>query len=526
MTASDNNIEILLFPQFSEGSTPDFDSCLNNINVVVQKYAENYLWHVDKLTFDSSCVNHHSDTFSYKKDSLPPYIYTSLCFGENVEDEWFIVYILLQISKDIPGIIIRVWDADGEFLLIEAADHLPNWCNPDSCCEKVFLYKGDVHIVQYGPQQDDAIKDENCLNVQDLLNFIRNNEDKTKAITQVQIDIQRKVKGYPDIIQEQVHYTHAYIPVTIAKILKAQPHLISHVTRAFCQRDALDMKTVKNFPHFSSETKVMQRIKFTKCLYAMLVSNQYVHPCIPVSSNPDHKTHSIGVKLMCGFEILLSQDLLEGSKEYKELESMARDFYMKNQGGDVVERSIGNDILDLMQDSTLVLPDEPLLPADSDSWMSISSQDLDQILQEKFGMTSNSCGDAGRQDLVSSAINKFLHHSSGLEGAEFPHGDEDKLVNGDQVPHQEPKPDSSISQPSSGISQSANSISQSSSSISQSANSTTKTVRFKGEDSTMDVSDEECAVDFNLDEFSAAINKMLGKYQFFSSLVMVMNGPG
>lgn len=47
------------------------------------------------------------------------------------------MYILLQISKDIPGIIIRVWDADGEFLLIEAADHLPNWCNPDSCCEKV-----------------------------------------------------------------------------------------------------------------------------------------------------------------------------------------------------------------------------------------------------------------------------------------------------------------------------------------------------------------------------------------------------
>ncbi|XP_017301091.1 protein ecdysoneless homolog, partial [Diaphorina citri] len=446
---------------------------------VVQKYAENYLWHVDKLTFDSSCVNHHSDTFSYKKDSLPPYIYTSLCFGENVEDEWFIVYILLQISKDIPGIIIRVWDADGEFLLIEAADHLPNWCNPDSCCEKVFLYKGDVHIVQYSPQQDDDIKDENCLNVQDLLNFIRNNEDKTKATTQVQNNIQRKVKVYPDIIQEQVHYAHAYIPVTIAKILKVQPHLISHVTRAFCQRDALDMKTVKNFPHFSSETKVMQRIKFTKCLYAMLVSNQYVHPCIPVSSNPDHKKHSIGVKLMCGFEILLSQvqdrkgrcekqwnqslvqftpgfcsssflsvnltvflvfgkregtskpviqvpgyfkDLLEGSKEYKELESMARDFYMKNQAGDVVERSIGNDILDLMQDSTLVLPDEPLLPADSDSWMSISSQDLDQILQEKFGMTSNSCGDAGRQDLVSSAINKFLHHSSGVEGAEFPHG--------------------------------------------------------------------------------------------------------
>ncbi|XP_026682372.1 protein ecdysoneless homolog [Diaphorina citri] len=371
----------------------------------------------------------------------------------------------------------------------------------------------------------------------------------SRIFTQVQIDIQRKVKGYPDIIQEQVHYTHAYIPVTIAKILKAQPHLISHVTRAFCQRDALDMKTVKNFPHFSSETKVMQRIKFTKCLYAMLVSNQYVHPCIPVSSNPDHKTHSIGVKLMCGFEILLSQvqdrkgrcekqwnqerglsfkyRSLDGglSFKYRSLDGGLSFKYRSLDGGlSFKYRSLDGGLsfkyrsLDRglsfkyrSLDGGLSFKYRSLDGADS--WMSISSQDLDQILQEKFGMTGNSCGDAGRQDLVSSAINKFLHHSSGLEGAEFPHGDEDKLVNGvlvdedklvngDQVPHQEPKPASSISQPSSGIS-------QSSSSISQSANSTTKTVRFEGEDSTMDVSDEECAVDFNLDEFSAAINKML-----------------
>lgn len=39
----------------------------------------------------------------------------------------------------IPDLIIRLWDSDGEFLLIEAADHLPKWCNPESCFEKVII---------------------------------------------------------------------------------------------------------------------------------------------------------------------------------------------------------------------------------------------------------------------------------------------------------------------------------------------------------------------------------------------------
>jgi len=31
-----------------------------------------------------------------------------------------------------------VIDSDGEFLLIEAAECLPNWANPDNCDQRVF----------------------------------------------------------------------------------------------------------------------------------------------------------------------------------------------------------------------------------------------------------------------------------------------------------------------------------------------------------------------------------------------------
>lgn len=59
------------------------------------------------------------------------------------------------------------------------------------------------------------------------------------------------------------------------------------------------------------------------------------------------------------------QDLLEGSKDYKELESMAREFFMKNHSNNLPKRTIGNNILDLLQDSSIELMSQKhLLPAD------------------------------------------------------------------------------------------------------------------------------------------------------------------
>lgn len=50
------------------------------------------------------------------------------------------VYILQQLTKEISGLIARVHDVDGEFLLIEAADYLPSWANPDNSENRVSNY--------------------------------------------------------------------------------------------------------------------------------------------------------------------------------------------------------------------------------------------------------------------------------------------------------------------------------------------------------------------------------------------------
>lgn len=60
-----------------------------------------------------------------------------------MEDEWLIVYILRELSKQFPDLWIKVVDTDGEFLLIEAANALPRWLNPEIAdnrvCAELFI---------------------------------------------------------------------------------------------------------------------------------------------------------------------------------------------------------------------------------------------------------------------------------------------------------------------------------------------------------------------------------------------------
>lgn len=67
----------------------------------------------------------------------PSLFYGSCCYGDNVEDEWFVVYVVKELTKTYPNLVAKIVDNDGEFLLIEAADSLPSWADPSNCDNRV-----------------------------------------------------------------------------------------------------------------------------------------------------------------------------------------------------------------------------------------------------------------------------------------------------------------------------------------------------------------------------------------------------
>lgn len=199
---------------------------------------------------------------------MPPHLHGVTHYGDNIEDEWFIVYLLQQITKENPDLVARIVDSDGEFILIEAANYLPSWANPDTCENRVYITNGLIHLIP--PNHADEKK----IRVIEALEEIWNNGEKMVASFDIQNSIKNRLNGYPEKIQENLHHATAYLPIGVAAILKHKPSLVSAAVHAFCNRDPIDARVCRAMKYFPPENRVQSRITFTKCLYAMLSSSR------------------------------------------------------------------------------------------------------------------------------------------------------------------------------------------------------------------------------------------------------------
>lgn len=377
-------------------------------------------------------------------DTLPPHLYGITHFGDNIEDEWFIVYILITITKQMPDLIARVHDNDGEFLLIESADYLPQWAQPEICDNRVYLIAGNIHII---PPEDDE-----TISVSEALCQL---SATTKAPPDIQNAINHKIGVYPKKIQENLHRATIYVPIGVANILKHKPSFIAPAIQAFCNRDSIDMKVCRAMKYFPPENCVFTQVVFTKLLYAMLSHSKYTPDRrtgwkMPSPSDSRYNAHNLGVKVACGFEILISQakpsadiesdkawhkyldnlkennyfkGLIEHSKGYNELLTQAKEYYKHYRDSMQYTPAIGQEILNLTKNLEYNVDDfnNCLTPDDSDDWLNISPSELNEMLEKKYGkrdfvkVTENS----NTSDL-SENMSKFLNHMSGIEGAEFP----------------------------------------------------------------------------------------------------------
>lgn len=368
-------------------------------------------------------------------------------FGENIQDEWIIVAFLFELTKSITGLVARIVDSDGEFLLIEAADHLPKWANPDTCENKVYIYNGSVHLVQNSPSNN-----ENEITVSDALIKLRKNSKLYKVSTDVEKCILERIENYPKNISDDMHKAIVYVPIGVAVLLKNKPLLIAQAIRAFCERDLKDLKACRAMKYFPPENRVYTQILISKCLYAMLVHNNFTPDRrtgwnLPLQSDKKYKSHILGIKISCGFEILASQNddnldmdkkwlkyhqnllntgyyqnLLEGSKDYNKLLENAQEFYIKNCKN---SNSRGKEILSLLKSNTGNTDDFKEFNSDSsclendDSWLNISSEDLNKMLNSRYGVNVFYSGEKiTDSSSLTAEITNFLGKTSAIDGVE------------------------------------------------------------------------------------------------------------
>lgn len=127
--------------------------------------------------------------------------------------------------------IAKIIDSDGEFLLIEAANVLPPWANPETCENHVFMYNGELHIVR------DKHK-----TLLDSLNNIWEEPYLYRAPEKVQDVLRKRINTYPDEIKKRNHKARVFLSEKAISILQQEPRLVALAIRTICHSDPFERK--------------------------------------------------------------------------------------------------------------------------------------------------------------------------------------------------------------------------------------------------------------------------------------------
>ncbi|GMH14670.1 hypothetical protein Nepgr_016511 [Nepenthes gracilis] len=392
-------------------------------------------------------------------------------YGDNIDDEWFVVFLLFRISLCFPNLSIRVWDNDGQFLLIEAAYRLPAWTSTELCNNRVFIRGNNVHIVSKEvctciPTVDDALK------------FL---SDNTRASNSVQSVIKKRISEYPERALRNLHRVRVRVPVSVAQVLKHEPCLISLAVEGFYDRDIDTMKYAAKLEKFlsggSGEDLVLVSVWMSRVMYAQLVQQTFQapkgYPMPPRTDQAAYVEAELGMKIVCGFEMMYQQRKKEGeegngstweafkaslvsrhflgqmpgSKEYNRLMAEAMEYYRKSSLYQRASEMITAPVRRI--DEILTLPhsvedfkNQEVPKSDDDSWLYTGEDELNSVLMErqkemelyeqkrnrkkkgKEGDGNGTFSSTNRDDFdlgdIAKSMQAFVDKVSSYQGAEIP----------------------------------------------------------------------------------------------------------
>ena len=366
-----------------------------------------YIWHKDKFLLN--CVRNVSDKLR------PAYFFEGKSYyGDNIDDEWFIVYMLLKLSSEMPHLNITITDNDGEFMLIEASDHIPQWITPENCTNRVWLKNGKLNII---PLNESSCKaTENGITLLNALNFMNIANSTSVCNINVQKCIEdRTTNQYPNKIKATYHNTVCILPIHVAYILQSHPNIISDILICFCNGTKANKSHMSNLSKLgindvakNESNYVCIKLLLTRAMYAKLmfqsfhppkklhkVMNKVVSAFVRKEElKPDASSNSlslavrlatkafdIGCRLMCGLEVLY-----QNSEE--------NTLKCSNQLTNKPKELIDNLLIALVSNpdyiNQIIL--SGLLDGDSASWLYLKPEEFEKEMSDRmyFGNNRNS----------------------------------------------------------------------------------------------------------------------------------------
>ena len=266
-------------------------------------------------------------------------LYGKTCFGDSIDDEWLIVYILHQLSEKYQDLWIRIVDGDGQFFLVEAANELPKWLSPDNAEFRVWINQGKLLIIPRLDQTAGATPHgalSPVLTLEKALHFIEGSKFALLHLPELEKQAFYRIQKFPQKIQDNLHHAFITVPRKLAWLLHQESSYISPAIEAFYLRDSISLRSLQGAQVsafvFPLNDFVTVSIKFTKVGYAQLVGQHSEGPeTTSVGSAPEGNRQrlpigmEVGRKVTAGFEMLLSDPQYKDLRVVREIRLLLDD---------------------------------------------------------------------------------------------------------------------------------------------------------------------------------------------------------
>ncbi|KAG7379867.1 hypothetical protein PHYPSEUDO_008055 [Phytophthora pseudosyringae] len=334
--------------------------------------------------------------------------------GDAIMDEWVVAKLVFDITAKFPGVVGRIADSDGEFLLIESAEALPDWVTPEDSDRRVFVLDGKLHIAP--PAAASKRGKEGDLFDEDALLQVLDSSVRTEASAAVQRLIQHKLDEVPTYLRDNRHRLRCLLPEKVAWVVVANGELVGPAVDAFYYREPQQAGLVcgKMAALMPAEEAVVEHsVAFSRAMFAQLKQQEFFPPKPFLrrdaryrvlesakqgegNAHPDAQAADIGVKLACGLELLYA-----------------------GGGKDQLGRPWKQVIDEALQRTDAKLSTLPIGPDDDDSWLYLHPDTLESQLQ-RAAMAGASSAPGGADELQNMAamFGKFVDGVSGVEGVE------------------------------------------------------------------------------------------------------------
>ncbi|KAH8036962.1 hypothetical protein HPB51_007631 [Rhipicephalus microplus] len=199
-----------------------------------------------------------------QRDGVPPHLEGSTYFGDNVEDEWFVVYLLYELTKDDKDLVVKLTryianaycvikmlaGVQTDVLLsrgtiravVIISRHLKVLKEP-WIFTWVYIYRNSLHVVPL--ENGKASENTRVPRIDDAITIIRSPIAKTKATPAVQKSLAARLHDAPVRHRASHHRAHCYLPAAAVALLQRDPALLGPAVGAFVSRDPLDLKALR-----------------------------------------------------------------------------------------------------------------------------------------------------------------------------------------------------------------------------------------------------------------------------------------